>query len=505
MRTVSILLCAVGLIDGLPTWRRQQGFLLPQDVSISLSGRGTRMGAARKETEERATKDKVMAWEDKLEQLISLDTSLSQKQILVQDLLKEAPEIQKEGLDLLQGARPTSEELDDLRRQLGDDILPSLQKEIPKAAERILEAVKEKRERLRGGRNGKGKGKGGVMCGGSGAKGIMAVDPLRLVTNPPVASLIRETRNALSRTPEGLETPDYRVLVYGSYGVQIREYSPFVVASVEMKGEGSEFEKQGSAFNRLAAYLFGKNTPMESSVGASRVLVEEGGVKMEMTTPVITAMPTNSSKASSSGSSSSSSSGSRSFLQFVLPGEFDVDSAPEPKDLDILVQQVPARILAVKEFSGFATPAEVRRQLQLLKEQLPLTRRENTWRQEGPEDAYLLFQYNSPLTLPWRRKNEVAVRVGPLTGGAIQEEQGGEETETAVSTGSEETLSLPLADGAAAEVVAQMGAQEGSEEVPLVNEEKEAASSVDMPLGEGTEQKSEEKQQKTATEVDSEE
>jgi len=73
----------------------------------------------------------------------------------------------------------------------------------------------------------------------------------------------------LRRTPEGLETPSYKVKAEkGSW--EVREYEEFSVCSFEM-GE-SPAQAGFGAFNSLAGYIFGGN---------------QESVKMAMTTPVI--------------------------------------------------------------------------------------------------------------------------------------------------------------------------------------------------------------------------
>ena len=69
---------------------------------------------------------------------------------------------------------------------------------------------------------------------------------------------------------------------------------------------------------------------------------------------------------------------------------------------------MPARLVATKPFGGIVTEEEVARQTKALLEALAA---------EGsgvaPLDAsqVSVLQYNSPFTIPWRRRNEVAVVV----------------------------------------------------------------------------------------------
>ena len=69
---------------------------------------------------------------------------------------------------------------------------------------------------------------------------------------------------------------------------------------------------------------------------------------------------------------------------------------------------VRAQRLAVSEFGGFATGAEVRRQRDALLRQL---QRDGAPLCDPSGEAYVLMQYNPPYTLPWLRTNEVALPV----------------------------------------------------------------------------------------------
>ena len=66
-----------------------------------------------------------------------------------------------------------------------------------------------------------------------------------------------------------VEQPDYR-LVSSKESIEIREYSPMIVAEVEVSGERKQAIREG--FQVLADYIFGNNT---------------SHIKMEMTAPVI--------------------------------------------------------------------------------------------------------------------------------------------------------------------------------------------------------------------------
>jgi len=204
--------------------------------------------------------------------------------------------------------------------------------------------------------------------------------------------LTEEAKDLLRSTPKGLETPGYKVVrsLDGplSLGkpevVELREYESFMVARTNMSG--SPFGGNGGAtgFNTLASYLFGDNAQKRA---------------MAMTMPV---------EVTSSSSAGSVATGS---MAFVLP-KSDADAPPTPLDgSGVAVDQVPSRLVAAKAFAGIVTDAEVARQQTALLDALAAAG-------VSPVDAtqITVLQYNSPLTVPWRRRNEVAIVVIDDTG-----------------------------------------------------------------------------------------
>ncbi|CAM9125464.1 unnamed protein product [Choristocarpus tenellus] len=108
-------------------------------------------------------------------------------------------------------------------------------------------------------------------------------------------------------------------------------------------------------------------------------------------------------------------------MWFVMPSDITAENAPQPRDESVVVRQIPdGELLAVRAFPGFATGGEVTRQLYTL---LGALTREATepwdessqsslWQAQDPSGAsYRIMQYNPPYTLPWLKRNEVAVQV----------------------------------------------------------------------------------------------
>ena len=190
-----------------------------------------------------------------------------------------------------------------------------------------------------------------------------------------------EAKDLLRSTPKNLETPSYSVVATLdgplSLGkpepIEIRSYEEFSVAKTTPMDGSSGFGARAGAtgFNTLAAYLFGEN---------------EEKTAMAMTMPVEV---------------------SKEGMAFVLPKK-NSDAPPQPlSDSDVTIEAVPARLVAAKAFAGLVTDDEVERQRVALLEALAAS----GLYEDEDEAAVSVLQYNSPLTIPWRRRNEVAVVV----------------------------------------------------------------------------------------------
>eukprot|EP00929_Paragymnodinium_shiwhaense_P009648 TRINITY_DN113897_c0_g1_i1.p1 TRINITY_DN113897_c0_g1~~TRINITY_DN113897_c0_g1_i1.p1 ORF type:complete len:438 (+),score=71.54 TRINITY_DN113897_c0_g1_i1:53-1315(+) len=185
-----------------------------------------------------------------------------------------------------------------------------------------------------------------------------------------------EVKNIFRRTPKGLEQPSYTVVQKLAGGVELREYKPFTAAQRAMTNSSDPRRAYSSAegFTSLAGYLFGANSEKKA---------------MAMTMPV----EINFGKDVDAN------------MSFVMPSDVgDASNAPVPDEDGVRLTEVPARLVAVLPFRGVATAGEVERQREALNAAL-----------EGLEavdrEQYSVLQYNPPYTLPWRRRNELAVVV----------------------------------------------------------------------------------------------
>ncbi|KAI9380492.1 hypothetical protein POPTR_016G098500v4 [Populus trichocarpa] len=195
----------------------------------------------------------------------------------------------------------------------------------------------------------------------------------------PKRSGSRDLEEALMAVPD-LETLKYKVSSRKE-GYEIRELEPYFVAETTMSGEtGFNFYGASQSFNVLAEYLFGKNTMKE---------------KMEMTTPVITrkTQPVMTKEG-------------KWQMSFVIPSKYGAN-LPLPKDPTVRVEEVPGRVVAVVAFSGFVTDEEVKQRELKLRNAL---KKDPEFRVKDSASVEVA-QYNPPFTLPFTRRNEIALEV----------------------------------------------------------------------------------------------
>jgi hypothetical protein len=178
-----------------------------------------------------------------------------------------------------------------------------------------------------------------------------------------------------------IEEPSFSVERRIADDVEIRAYAPYVVAEVRVQAPAEEAGNQ--AFPLLAGYIFGKNKGERKMAMTAPVTQTAEPVKLAMTAPV-TQTP--------------SDGGYR--VQFVLPSDVTLATAPEPLDPRVVLREEPAQRVAVIRYRGFWSDANY---------QEHLTRLQDALRSEGlawrGEPVY--SRYDPPIT-PWfLRRNEI--------------------------------------------------------------------------------------------------
>ncbi len=244
-----------------------------------------------------------------------------------------------------------------LRRQVLSDIIPgTITKGIPRVIEETPNIVRGVSRLVRSLPQ---KGKFAV-----GYVRDMSQDPSMLQFN--LDTLKKEVRNTIKSTPQSTYTPSYEV-VKATDNYQIRSYSPYTVCSTALSGgDGNEMADpfaMGSSFTLLASYILGEG-------------------KYYFTTPVICGTGA---------------------MEFVLPRGVGISNPPTSDAISL--KDVPAEMVAVREFPGICTDGEVSRQRAMLEDSLLA---------DGivyDNLSFRVFIYNPPQTIPWLRRNEVVIKI----------------------------------------------------------------------------------------------
>jgi hypothetical protein len=177
------------------------------------------------------------------------------------------------------------------------------------------------------------------------------------------------------------ETPKYRVTDrLGS--IEIREYSPYLVAETIVDGSLETAGNQG--FRILAKYIFGDNRVARKIPMTAPVAQEKAeSTRIAMTTPV-----------------TQERAGDQYVIRFMMPSELSRDDLPIPNDERILIREMPARNLAAVRYSGRWSKRNYQKHAEELKSAL-----RNAGLEPVGEPTWA--RYNPPFT-PWfMRRNEI--------------------------------------------------------------------------------------------------
>ena len=186
---------------------------------------------------------------------------------------------------------------------------------------------------------------------------------------------------AFTMPSHATEEPDFNIIRELDKDIELRQYAAYLVAEVEVPGPASEAGNQ--AFPILAGYIFGKNKGERKLAMTAPVTQAPVPVKLEMTAPV-----------------TQTAVASGFLVQFVLPKDVTLATAPEPLDARIKLREVPPSRVAVIRYSGFWSDANYSEHLARLQAAL---RAANL----VPTAEAVYSRYNAPFT-PWfMRRNEI--------------------------------------------------------------------------------------------------
>lgn len=185
---------------------------------------------------------------------------------------------------------------------------------------------------------------------------------------------------AMPLLSHAIEEPEYEVIKTVDK-VEFRKYSPYVVAEVVVDATAEDAGNR--AFPILAGYIFGKNKGNRKFAMTAPVTQISEPTRIEMTVPATQPSVTGTVR-----------------VQFVLPKEVTMATAPEPIDPRIQLRLVTAGNWAVLRYSGSWSQANYQEHLSELK---TLLEAQGVTTQGEP----VLARYNAPFT-PWfMRRNEI--------------------------------------------------------------------------------------------------
>ncbi|HBK09101.1 MAG TPA: heme-binding protein [Acetobacteraceae bacterium] len=180
------------------------------------------------------------------------------------------------------------------------------------------------------------------------------------------------------------EQPHYTVIQNLGPDVEVRQYDPRL--AIEATVAGSDRDKATSeAFTLLFRYITGANQRDEKIAMTAPVRTDTQ--RIAMTAPVQTEVKPD-----------------QVSMRFFLPVAVAKAGAPEPTDPHLHLIEVPAATIAAIRFSGSVTQDKRDHQAAVLYGVLA----KSQWR---PDGAIFQFSYDPPFTIPFLRRNEVAVAV----------------------------------------------------------------------------------------------
>jgi hypothetical protein len=188
----------------------------------------------------------------------------------------------------------------------------------------------------------------------------------------------------VSPMASAIEEPKYTVVrQYG--GFEIREYAPYLVAEGVVPGPAEEAGNQG--FRILASYIFGKNRGERKISMTAPVAQTPAPVKIEMTAPVT--------QAAADGGY---------VVQFTMPGEYTLETLPEPLDPQVKLKEVSGGRFAVIRYSGSWSERNYTEHLEKLERGVEAAGLRTT-------GSPIYSRYNAPF-VPWfMRRNEIWLKL----------------------------------------------------------------------------------------------
>ncbi|WP_428536110.1 SOUL family heme-binding protein [Rhodopila sp.] len=180
------------------------------------------------------------------------------------------------------------------------------------------------------------------------------------------------------------EQPRYVVEQDIGHSAEIRRYDPrlAIEATIDDPDRG---KAASEAFSLLFRYITGANQRDQKI--AMTAPVQTRSERIAMTVPVQT-----------------TSANDQIAMRFFLPQAVEQAGAPAPLDPRLHLVRIPATTIAALRYSGIATQATRDQKAAQLKQILATT----AWK---PQGEVFQLNYDPPFTIPFLRRNEVAVTV----------------------------------------------------------------------------------------------
>ena len=176
--------------------------------------------------------------------------------------------------------------------------------------------------------------------------------------------------------------------------IEVRHYDSMILVSTSMSAKSG-----GSAFRKLFSYITGDNEGATKIAMTAPVMMNDKsesesesekankGTKISMTAPVLM-----------------NNSADNSMMSFVMPKDFTLATTPKPSHPEVYVSERKNYQVASIQFSGTLSDGNVEKYTNLL----------TAWIIENDYEivsAPVKAGYNSPLTLPMWRRNEMLIEV----------------------------------------------------------------------------------------------
>lgn len=204
-----------------------------------------------------------------------------------------------------------------------------------------------------------------------------------------IGGQVAEGLGALVGIRWGTEEPPHTTQRLSS-SVEIRRYEQRIAAETTVAA--GEEASRNEGFRRLASYIFGGNH-RETEIAMTAPVTQQRGTPIAMTAPV----------------AQSAESTGQWTIRFFMPSRWTMDTLPTPDDERVRLTVVPPETVAVLTFTGDRGVKAVARRT----EELRNTLRDSAFEAVGEPAAWF---YDPPWTLPFRRRNEIAIAVRQRSG-----------------------------------------------------------------------------------------